>query len=356
MGNILDYLNWRGDLSLAQAPFGPVDALVLAVLSYIHFDALVPAGLSSPVPLGQAAEDYLALPPARRGRCRCERDLELLRALAGAPRFARMELCCCADKFVPEEETQFSALAVLTGDGSACLAFRGTDATLVGWKEDFNMSFMDVVPAQLEAAEYIRTFAAQFPGPLIPAGHSKGGNLAAVGAALCPVKVRDRVETVWSFDSPGFTGYLLSRPGYQELRTRIRSFVPQSSIVGLLLTHEEPHTVIESSQVGRFQHDPYSWQVLGPDLIRLEEVTAGSRMIDRTLKDWLAGLSNEERETVVDTLYDLLSSGDATMVKEALKPQNLAEALRSVRDADPRDLLTVASSLARLAGAALRAL
>lgn len=356
MGDILDYISWRGDLSWARSPFCPVDALALSALAYIHFEGVVPEGLDSPVPLRQAAERYLALPPGRRGRFRCGRDLALLRALGEAPRFAGAELCCRAGRFAPEEETQFAALAVLLGDGSAYLAFRGTDATLVGWKEDFNMSFMDLVPAQILAAEYAGGFAGGFPGPLRLGGHSKGGNLAVVGAALCPVKVRDRVEVVYSFDGPGFNPYLLARPGYQELRTRIRSFVPRSSVVGLLLTHEEPHTVVESSQQGLFQHDLYSWQILGPDFLRLEEVDAGSRLIDRALKDWLAGLTRQERETVVDTLYGLLSCQDAKMVREALEPANLASALRAVRETDPKDLLTVASSLARLARAALRAL
>lgn len=356
MGDILDYISWRGDLSWARSPFCPVDALALSALAYIHFEGVVPEGLDSPVPLRQAAERYLALPPGRRGRFRCGRDLALLRALGEAPRFAGAELCCRAGRFAPEEETQFAALAVLLGDGSAYLAFRGTDATLVGWKEDFNMSFMDLVPAQILAAEYAGGFAGGFPGPLRLGGHSKGGNLAVVGAALCPVKVRDRVEVVYSFDGPGFNPYLLARPGYQELRTRIRSFVPRSSVVGLLLTHEEPHTVVQSSQQGLFQHDLYSWQILGPDFLRLEEVDAGSRLIDRALKDWLAGLTRQERETVVDTLYGLLSCQDAKMVREALEPANLASALRAVREADPKDLLTVASSLGRLARAALRAL
>ncbi len=356
MGDILDYISWRGDLSWARSPFCPVDALALSALAYIHFEGVVPEGLDSPVPLRQAAERYLALPPGRRGRFRCGRDLALLRALGAAPRFAGAELCCRAGRFAPEEETQFAALAVLLGDGSAYLAFRGTDATLVGWKEDFNMSFMDLVPAQILAAEYAGGFAGGFPGPLRLGGHSKGGNLAVVGAALCPVKVRDRVEVVYSFDGPGFNPYLLARPGYQELRTRIRSFVPRSSVVGLLLTHEEPHTVVQSSQQGLFQHDLYSWQILGPDFLRLEEVDAGSRLIDRALKDWLAGLTRQERETVVDTLYGLLSCQDAKMIREALEPANLASALRAVREADPKDLLTVASSLARLARAALRAL
>ena len=356
MGNQLDYLRWRGDLSLAQSPFGAVDALILSALAYIHFDGLVSAEPGEYVPLGQTAQAYLDLPPARRGRCRCERDLELLEVLAESPRFAPMALARCVSRFVPREETQFAALTILPGDGSAFLAFRGTDGTLVGWKEDFNLSFLDVVPAQLEAAEYIQEFAENFPGPLRLGGHSKGGNLAAAGAALCPMKTRDRIETVWSFDAPGFTSYLLTRPGYQELRTRIRSFVPKSSVVGLLLTHEEPYTVVDSDQKGLFQHDLYSWQVLGPDFVRLEDVDEGSHLIDRTLKNWLAGLTNEQRETVVDTLYELLSSGDAKTVKEALEPQNLAAALMSVKDIDPKDLFTAASALAGLAGAALRAL
>ena len=356
VGNLLDYLNWRGDLSLEQVPFGPVDALILSVLSYVHFGGLVPGERTASVPLGRTAQAYLNLPSARRGRCRCGEDLALLKTLAGAPRFASMGLACYASRFVPKEETQVSALAVLPGDGSAFLAFRGTDGTLVGWKEDFNLSFLDVIPAQLEAAEYVRAFAGGFTGPLRLGGHSKGGNLAVAGAALCPMKIRDRIETVWSFDGPGFNSYLLDRPGYQELLTRIQSFVPKSSVVGLLLAHEEAHTVVESSQKGLFQHDPYSWQVLGPDFVRTEEVDSGSRRIDRTLKDWLSGLTNQQRETVVDTLYELLSSGDAKTVKEALEPQNLASALLAALDADPKDLLTVASSLARLAGAAVRAL
>ena len=356
MGGVLDYLAWRGDLTLDRVPFCPVDALVLSALSYVHFGSLIPGEPEPAVPLGETARRYLALPPGQRGRCRCDSDLDLLRALSASPRFASLGLSCYVSRFVPEEETQFAALAVRLGTGPAFLAFRGTDATLVGWKEDFNMSFMDLVPAQLAAAAYIRDFAGSFPGPLLLGGHSKGGNLAVAGASLCPMRVRDRVRTICSFDGPGFTDYILARPGYQELITRIRTFVPQSSVVGLLLGHEEPHTVIESNQEGLFQHDLYSWQIAGGDFIRLEEVTAGSRMMDRALKDWLAGLTNAQRETVADTLYDLLSSGDARMVREALEPKNLAAALRTALDVPPRDLLTLASSLARLAGAVLRSM
>ncbi len=353
MGNLLDYLSWRGDLSLGQVPFGPVDALALSALAYIPFDGLVGAA-ERPVPLGQAALDWLALPPPRRGQRRRDSELDLLRALAGSPRFSGMGLCCCADRFLPQEETQFAALAVLLGDGSAFLSFRGTDGTLVGWKEDFNLSFLNVIPAQRASAAYIEAFSASFPGPMILGGHSKGGNLAVAGASMCPMAARDRIRTVYAFDSPGFTDYLLAQPGYQELRTRIRSFVPQSSVVGLLLDHEEPLAVVRSGQEGLFQHDLYSWQVAGPGFVLAEEITPGSRMLDRSLKNWLAGLTPRQRETVADTLYELLAGRDAKTLREALEPKNLAGALRAALDVDPKNLLTLASSLARLAGAVLR--
>lgn len=349
MANLFDYLSWRGDLTFAQSPFGPVDGLILSILSYIPFDGLVPDRLDAPIPLSRISAEY-------QGACPRENDLRLLRALGGTPRFAGLGLCRCARRFVPREETQFAALAVLLGDGSAFLAFRGTDGTLVGWKEDFNLSFLDVVPAQLEAAGYVQDIAGEFAGPLLLGGHSKGGNLAVAGAALAPVKVRDRIQSVWSFDGPGLTPYLLARPGYQELLTRIRSFVPRSSVVGLLLAHEEPYTVVDSDRQGLFQHDPCSWQVLGSSFVQLEEVDEGSRLVDRALKAWLAGLTSQQRETVADTLYRLLSAGDAKTVKEALEPKNLANALHASLEADPKDLLTVASSLARLARAAVMVL
>lgn len=348
--NLFDYLSWRGDLSFAQAPFGPVDGLILSALSYVRFDGLAPE--EGEAPLGRAAEEYLA----RFRQDSRQEDRQLLRALADSPRFARLRLGRYVSRSVPQEETQFAALTVLLEGGEAYLAFRGTDGTLIGWKEDFNLSFLDVVPAQLEAAGYIQDFAASFPGSLRLGGHSKGGNLAVAGAVLSTSKIRDRIRSVWSFDGPGLTPYLLSRPGYQELVTRIHSFVPRSSVVGLLLAHEEACTVVDSDQQGLFQHNPYSWQVMGPGFVRLEEVDAGSRLIDRALKDWLAGLTCQQREAVVDTLYELLSSGDAKTVKQALEPASLAAALRAVKDIDPKDLLAVSSAFARLAGAALRAL
>ena len=354
MTNLFDYLTWRGDLPLEKVPFCPVDALILSALSYVHFGELIPEEGS--VPLGQAARAYLSAPAGQRGRCRCEEDLKLLEALKAAPRFSSLPLSRYEDQFIPQEETQFGAVAASLPDGSAFLAFRGTDATLVGWKEDFNMSFLDTVPAQRAAADYVRRFAASFSGPLRLGGHSKGGNLSIFAAVSASARVRDRVMAVYSFDGPGFTQYLLSQPGYPELLTRIFTFVPQSSVVGMLLDRKEPYTVVRSGRVGIFQHDPYAWEVLGGRFVEVEAVTPGSRLTDRAVTAWLAGLTQEQRGQVVDTVYDLLSSGDAEMLEDTFQPQNLIAILRALKDTPGRDLLAVADSLSRLVRSAAQAI
>lgn len=356
MTNLFDYLTWRGDLTMDQVPFCPVDALILSALSYVHFGELIPQGGGASTSIGQAAQAYLDAPAGKRGRCRCEEDLKLLRALTEAPRFSHLLLSQYEDRFIPEEETQFGALAVSLPDDSAFLAFRGTDATLVGWKEDFNMSFMDTVPAQRAAADYAQCCAAFFSGPLRLGGHSKGGNLAIFAAASLPAADRDRILDVYSFDGPGFTPYLLSQPGYQELLTRIFTFVPQSSVVGMLLDRKEPYTVVRSSRVGIFQHDPYAWEVLGGGFVTVEEVTPGSRLTDRAVTSWLSGLTPVQREQVVDTVYGLLSSGDANLLEETFQPQNLAAMFRALKDTPGKDLLAVTDSLRGLVRSAAQAL
>ena len=173
MSDLFDYLAWRGDIPLSQVPFGPVDGLILSTLSYVRFQELVPDSPSLSVPLQQAAEAFLALPEQEaEDRVRCRHDLPLLKALLSAPRFASLPLTFYQDCLDPEREMQFSALTVLLDTGEALLVFRGTDNTLVGWKEDFNLSFLEVVPAQSAALNYTARLAAARPGPANPASRA----------------------------------------------------------------------------------------------------------------------------------------------------------------------------------------
>ena len=329
MADIFDYLLWRGDLSLEAVPLNAVDTLILSELSYLDLTGLVPGDFPHPVPLRVTADAMLAMPDAEK-RVRVKKDLDLLAACGQAPRFRDLRLLFYRSELLPEKQSQFAAVTWLLPKGEALITYRGTDLTLTGWKEDFNMSFQSSVPAQEKALWYLEAFARVHTGPLILAGHSKGGNLAVYAAARCQSGVRDRIQAVYNHDGPGFQASVLADPGFREIMPQVRTFVPQSSVVGMLLEHEEPYSVIRSRQLSLLQHDPYSWEVQGGDFIRMEEIDANSRFLDSTIKAWLAQTTLEERNAFVDAVYELLSLGQSDDLRDVILPRNVLRYLRQL--------------------------
>lgn len=355
MANLLDYLDWRGDLTLAQAPFNEVDNLILSELSYLDFGGIVPPpGEKGGVPLHQAAEAFFQ----RYGEAEnidmgvlVPSDIPvMLRRMAVCPRFRDMELHCFADWLDNEQAEQFAALTVDTGDGRLYMAFRGTDDTLAGWKEDLHMACMPQVPAQAMAVQYTRQAAKQLPRrKLRLGGHSKGGNLAVYAAVFCTAAVQRRIERVWSNDGPGFHHDLRELPVHRKVADRIVSIVPSSSVVGMLLEHEEDYEVVESSQRGLWQHDGFSWEVLGDHFVRLGSVDRQSRLYDKALHSWVRQMPMEQRERFVEGLFSVLTASGAQTLTD-LKEDHLKSAGAMVRamkdmDKDTRDALFYAVGL-----------
>jgi len=329
MANVFDYLKWRGDLSFSQDPPNEVDALIFSGLSYIRFGALGEHYPEKPMALQEAAECFFAL-EGYETCCRVEKDLDLLRAAAQTRRFGLSQLCMYRDLLIPEQETQFAAMTFLLDDETMFLAFRGTDNSLVGWKEDFNMTFQQTIPAQRLALQYTRDVALEHLRPMRLGGHSKGGNLAVFAAARSSPMIQEQILEVFNNDGPGFTQYLMGDPGYVAMVPKIRTFVPQSSVIGMLLEHEEPYTVIRSKSIGLLQHDLYTWDVMGREFLPVEEITEGSQFVDATIKTWFADMTNQEREQLVDVMYALLGSGGADSVYELLHPKNLRTYIKTL--------------------------
>lgn len=354
MSDLFDYLRWRGDIRFDQLPVNPVDSLVFSVLSYIDFSGIVPDHPGETISLAEAAQKFLSL-SEQSGRVRLRRDLALLKAAGEAERFREVGMTFYRAELCHEEESQFAAVTFLPWDGGAYLAFRGTDYTLVGWKEDFNMSFQPEIPAQRKALAYLRTFAAHMDLPLRLGGHSKGGNLAVYAASKADPALQQRIKVVYNQDGPGFTGPMMGDPGYISMVSRIQTFLPQSSVVGMLMDRLEPVTVIKSKLPGLLQHEPYSWEVLGGGFIPVEAQTRESRLLDKTLKSWLAGMTHEERNAFVDTVYELLTAGGASVAIDLIRPRNVRGYLRTLgKDENTRRI--IAGELAGLIQSARKTL
>lgn len=316
MANLLDYLDWRGDLILRQSPFNEVDNLILAELSFIDFSGIVPAPGEGPrVPLWQAAQRWQAGnrgESVNMGVLVPNRIPEMLRRMAETPRFRDMELCGYREHLDTERAEQFAVLTILCGDGTAYFSFRGTDDTLAGWKEDFYLSCMAEVPAQKKAVAYTKEMARLCPRlKLRLGGHSKGGNLAVWAGVFAPAAVQRRICAVWSNDGPGFRDDILSLPQHRRLEDRIHTIVPKSSVVGMLLEHEEDYTVVDSSQQGLMQHDGFSWEVRGNHFVHLHGVTRQAQLTDRELRAWVRELPVARREQFVDSVFQILEASGA---------------------------------------------
>ena len=224
---------------------------------------------------------------------------------------------------------QFSATLFQLDERTAVAAFRGTDSTVVGWKEDFNMGFESPVPAQTDAVEFLTAAARQFER-LYTCGHSKGGNLALYAAVRSPADVRAKVLGVYSFDGPGLDDQTAGSPEYEEISSRICSFVPESSIVGMLLDYHDEYTIVDSDGVGILQHNPFLWHIRGPRFQTRANLTRSGRYADRTLHDFLAQCTTEERQVMVDTLFELVAATGAQRVKEI--PMGLLKNFGAVRE------------------------
>ncbi len=319
MSNILDYVHWRGDLTLAQSPFNEVDSLILSMIGYLDFRGIIPeCSEDGRMTLARAANIFEA---ERRGeviKMHIPKSTPtLLRAVGDSLRFGAMELSNYVDYLDVEEIHQFSALTVHTGDGAVHLTYRGTDNTLAGWKEDFLITCMPQVPAQKSALQYAQMIADKMPeANLRMGGHSKGGNLAVYAAVFLPEEIQSRILDVYNNDGPGFYESLHSLPQRKRLGARIHSFVPASSVVGIFMQHEEDLTVIQSNQVGMLQHEGFSWEVLGTQFVYLDEMSQEGKQLDQTIEAWIASHTIPERKQFVHTIFDILESSGADTLDE----------------------------------------
>jgi hypothetical protein len=316
MAHIFDYLAWRGDLSFRQSPLNPVDALIFSQLSYLAFDNIVPApGEDSEISISQAAQIFTKKHEknALDGFIMFKDDPEFLKTLGKTNRFKDCILHSYVNHIDEKLEKQFSAVCVYM-EPETFVVFRGTDVSLVGWKEDLNMSFTDAVPAQLEAVSYLETAAENTTGPLLVGGHSKGGNLAVYAASSAAKKIHRRITAIYSFDAPGFHRHLIESDGFREIKEKITLYIPQSSVVGMLFEHGKDSVVIKSSEYGLLQHELYSWEITCNDMVRLDTLTQSSRFVDNTLKDWMNSMDYEHRRQFIEALYTILSATQAKSV------------------------------------------
>ena len=328
--NIISYTRENGDSTFAVSPFSAVDSLVLSQICYLQFGHWAEQfSPSEPICIGDLPVDgsIKSSSSVRTSR----NNQELLVAMINSKRWANTYLHYCVEESSAEHEKQFSAVTFLMETGISYLSFRGTDSTFLGWKEDFNMSFMEAVPSQLAGVTYLNKVAELVDGPIFLGGHSKGGNVAVFSAATCEPEIRSRIKAIYNHDGPGFRNEVFSSDNYLQIKDRIHKTVPQSSVFGMLLQHHEDYTVVKSNRMGILQHDPFSWIVQDGDFVRLDKQSGSSTYMNTTINNWLETIDDNTRQLFFDTLYAIIISTDARSIAD-LK-QNLRKNASAILNA-----------------------
>ena len=373
MTNIIDYAHDE-TRSFREIPFNEVDALVLATLAYEDVASISPTLALDESPTTSFANSFVSRirafepkhpwiafrrlwhPPfesvsLKDADATLHRSLDandddkshdaqivslmdeslthkLLQTAGESPRFAPVRLGAVVEHADIGEQTQFAAVTFQLPDGphakdpnykgTLVISLRGTDDSLVGWKEDFNMAFQYPVPAQRAASAYLDTVARLWQGPIMLVGHSKGGNLAVYAAMNADEKVRRRISHVYSLDGPGFPPQVVTDEAYQSLLPKVTKIVPDSSIIGMIFETPEPCRVIASDSDGIMQHNAFTWQVEGDAFVTEPSLSSNSQLFNEQLNHLIAELTPAQRERAVDALFKVLHANGAASISDVM--------------------------------------
>lgn len=346
MTNIFDYFNWRGDLSLKQDGFNEVDALVLSRLSYLPFDNIVSADIKEKISLRKTGDKFFSS-DIDKTKILWRDDINLLKCCSESKRYEDMKLSGYVNIVDEKKQLQFSAVAIEISKNHYFISYRGTDNTVVGWQEDFNMYHTFPLPSQKTALKYLEEASKKLYGNLILGGHSKGGNLAVYASSFCKNDIRKRITDVYNYDGPGFDSKSIENSGFNLIIDKIHTYLPQSSIFGMMFEHDENYTIIKSCQKGFLQHDIYSWEVVGNKLVTLSEMTRTSAFFDHTLNEFLSTMSVEQRKHFADGVFSLLKNSDDKTFNEIADNwrANSAVVFKSFKNMDKETRSLILSSV-----------
>ena len=311
MTNIFDYLKDVAYDSYYDLPLNELDILALTEATYLSFDNLVS---TSP----QRLLDLAPQVPREPNMLTSKNRLQLLDELAQHKRFKNCKLSHFINDIDPELQKQFAAMTYLLTLDTYLIVFRGTDDSIIGWKEDFHLTYMKEIPAQKHALCYLENFFVHHPRKkVILAGHSKGGNLAIYAASQIDQSLQNQITEVYTFDAPGLHQELTQTEGYQRIMDRTKVFIPQGSIIGRMLEIPAHQIIVHSTALGGIaQHDTFSWQIEDKQFVQLDKTNSDSQQVDTTFKEWVATVPDEELQLYFDLFFGTILDAGISSIND----------------------------------------
>jgi len=347
MSGIFDYLKWRGDIPMSQVPLCDADRLILSELCYIDYYADEPLPIDEFCKCALKKLSILRENEIKNGVLHHAKDEKLLKELIKTKRFSKLIIGNSEEKINKNTQEQFAAVTVIMPSGDIAVIYRGTDWSVVGWKEDLNMAFSPELPAQRSAVSYLERIASLYDGNISVFGHSKGGNLSVYAASMCSAEVQQRITDVTSLDGPGFPESFLESEGYKAVSPAITTYMPRSSIVAAFFCASGSFSVIKSRGAGLLSHIAYNWEIMGGGFVSTKrDITTGH--ISAALNKWIASLTAEERRQFINTIWSVVEKADASELSDLFNGRNTMAILNGYRNLDSDSKRMVKDTLDKL--------
>ena len=311
MGNLITYVQQYEAQTFQEKLVTDIDILVLTEIAYLPFDEIVSSSFEekTAISLNQLGKEFETIKEKEHKNnpfMITKERIQLLDVVSKSLRFKDVKVFGFMNDIDDELTKQFAAVCYQWEEESRWIIFRGTDESLTGWKEDFMMTYSDLIPAQTDAIEYLRKQAELFSGSLNISGHSKGGNLSLYASAMQEEDIQHRIQQIYCWDAPGVHRSILNTEGYQRVVSKAKRYIPQDSIVGLMLESQVPYHIIESQGSGISQHSALMWNIEDDHFVELTELTRNSQLTDQTFKQWTEVVSDEDLKLFFDTFFDLI--------------------------------------------------
>ena len=312
MAHLIEYLEKVENLTFDQEPLNILDKVCINEIGYLTYEKwLTASDLKKPINLHDFAEgkelnpDYTFMVTKER--------VELAEAMVRSRRFAGLSLSNYRSVLDKEVEKQFAAMIFSLPElDYHQLVFRGTDDSVIGWKEDFQLTYSREIPAHRSAMTFLEDHLPNLSGCITVSGHSKGGNLALYSAVQSSTALREKISELLLLDSPGLMKSLLEKPSYQELKAKMTVIRPQDSVVGVMLYWDRPAQLVAAEGIGFAQHNALTWEVdlTTNDFVHVDQPTDLSQRLEETFQEWIETLPNQELKQVFDLVFDtILDSG-----------------------------------------------
>lgn len=322
MATIIDFLNRNKDVPFSKMPLTVADILCLNEIGYITFGEVLAGDfdLSKELALHDVLLRYEEQGQEIPYDFLLTKDrVDLIKLMISSKRFEGLCLSNYVNEIDEALEKQFAAMVFrLPEINHTQIVFRGTDDSMVGWKEDFKLTYMREIPAHRSAIAYLKNYLSTHEGQVVVSGHSKGGNLAVYAASHLPLEFQEKITCVYMLDAPGLQTSVLKSQSYQAIRSRIKGIRPEESIVGVMLEIDVPQVIVASNSFGVFQHAATNWQVdeLTGNYVLAEKPTELSLNLQQTFKQWTDELSSQELKLLFDTLFDTLIGSGITSLND----------------------------------------